>query len=209
MITFDISEFANNIKNGKILGIDYGAKKIGLSITDNDRIIAVPMQIINNDDNFLQNFHEIIKCHDIKGIAIGIPLDILGNLQDFCNVIITFANKLYQEIQIPIFLQDERMTTRLANTLQLSSGKFGKQSVLASKNHTKTRISQNKSWKNHNKSEKYKNIDLDFIKPHEKSAKKGKMSLNTVNFQDDAVAACQILDTVISQLNIANKKYND
>jgi len=200
MITKDIVQFKAKITNGKLLGIDHGSRKIGIGITDLQRIISFPLDILENNSNIFIKLNDIIKIERISGIGIGVPLDINGNWQNSCEVILKFSEKLYEISQIPIMLLDERATTRLANTIQLSEGCFGKQSLIASKNKSSTRLSQHKSWDTIQNKQKFSKINEDFIKVQQKSHNKTKISLNQINFKDDAIAACQILDSLVMKL---------
>lgn len=110
-----IKDFYFNIpKPLVLLGLDYGKKKIGVSISDKNNTMALVHKIIYQDkDNAIEEIIEIIKQLSITGIVIGYPLETSGNEGDACKSVIEFCNKLSSKIEIPIFLQDERFSTKI------------------------------------------------------------------------------------------------
>ena len=105
---------------GKFLGIDYGKKRIGLSITDDNKIISSPLDTVSNVDifNFLDNF---LQKEDIELIVIGMPkrLDNTDNL--ISKEIHIFSKKITKKFQIPIRFVDERYTSKIASTIIINS----------------------------------------------------------------------------------------
>lgn len=188
-ITENITDFANHIpKNGKILGIDYGMRKVGIAITDVDRIIPTPLKIMQNNEKFLRNLSDLIMENQISAIAIGIPLDENGNADSRGENIKKFANNIYNIVKLPILLMDERMTSKGAQKSGIYFGDFGKQSLLHSNRRIGRKITQNLSWMNKNNQQLQSN-------------KKIKISLDLIDFNDDAVAASMLLEKVLQMLN--------
>tara|TARA_B100001996_G_scaffold367743_1_gene339664 strand:+ start:106 stop:522 length:417 start_codon:yes stop_codon:yes gene_type:complete len=105
---------------GKFLGIDYGKKRIGLSITDDNKIISSPLDTVSTVDifNFLDNF---LQKEDIELIVIGMPkrLDNTDNL--ISKEIHIFSKKITKKFQIPIRFVDERYTSKIASTIIINS----------------------------------------------------------------------------------------
>lgn len=60
-----------NNKNGRILGIDYGSKRIGLAISDERCQFALPLSVIINDKDLIVKIEKIIIDNDVKAIVIG------------------------------------------------------------------------------------------------------------------------------------------
>jgi putative Holliday junction resolvase len=59
----------------RILGIDYGEKRIGIAISDENAIIASRYKILQNDKSFIDNFNNIIISYKIGKIVVGLPLN--------------------------------------------------------------------------------------------------------------------------------------
>ncbi len=98
----------------KKLGIDFGTKTIGLAISFLN--IPMPLKNISNDDNVIKNIHAIIKDENIDIVVLGLPLNASGTESDRTKIVKQFYNKLKEEINQPIFLVDERYTTK--NTIE-------------------------------------------------------------------------------------------
>lgn len=125
MITTNIKEFANSFKtSGAILGIDYGGTKIGIAVSDSNRIVATAREIyqrrdMRKDIGYLGKFATNNK---ICAIVLGLPLDGDGQEGENCKKIRSFAAKLHKKTNLPIMLQDERMSTAEATNILAESG---------------------------------------------------------------------------------------
>lgn len=100
----------------KILAIDFGTKKCGLAISDENGHFAKRLPLIrtkNNDDSIKQ-ISKIIHTSNVQKVILGLPLD--ENLEDTNTTkkVRAFANKLKKVIQVPIKFWDEYYTTRLS-----------------------------------------------------------------------------------------------
>lgn len=106
--------YFNTSKPLVLLGIDHGLKKIGLSISDKNNKIALAYKIIfQHNNNAIKEIIEIIQNLSITGIVIGYPLETSGNEGTACQTVIKFCDKITLEKNIPIFLQDERFSTKI------------------------------------------------------------------------------------------------
>jgi putative Holliday junction resolvase len=99
----------------KILGIDYGSKKIGLSISVNN--LALPWQILKNFKNqseAILAIVNIIKQENIEALVVGIPITLAGKLSEQTKEVKKFVAVLKENIAIPIFTTDERFSSQMA-----------------------------------------------------------------------------------------------
>ena len=105
---------------GKFLGIDYGKKRIGLSITDDNKIISSPLDTVSTVDifNFLDNF---LQKEDIELIIIGMPKRLNNTDNLISKEIHIFSKKITKKFQIPIRFVDERYTSKIASTIIINS----------------------------------------------------------------------------------------
>lgn len=110
-----IKDFYSHLPTTPVfLGIDYGQKKIGLSVSDNSNKIALSYKTIYQKNNSaITELKKIIKILSINSIVIGYPLEISGHEGKACQNILKFCDKLLQEVKMPIFLQDERFSTKI------------------------------------------------------------------------------------------------
>ncbi len=110
----------------RILGIDFGAKRVGIAITDPLRIFAYALVTISNDNNFWKNFNQLFVDYDIETIILGYPLKENGNRSLSTELIEKFKEELEKTTKIPIILSDERYTSIIAKQQILESVKSKK-----------------------------------------------------------------------------------
>ena len=112
MIT--IEEFKKKqINKSRLIGLDLGSKKIGVSICDEKQLIATPFKTIvkSSADKFIDELKLIIKENDIKGIIIGNPINMDGTTGPSSQSVRDIAKNISKNIDISICLWDERLST--------------------------------------------------------------------------------------------------
>jgi len=102
----------------KILGIDYGTKRIGIAISDDSEKFAFPKEIILNDNNLIAHIVVVCKDEKIKTIVIGESLDYKGRENIVMKEIKKFIKSIKKEINITIIFEPEFMTTVQVKRLQ-------------------------------------------------------------------------------------------
>jgi len=109
----DIQDFILQLKpNQPIMGVDYGDKRIGIAKTDRERIFSNPLCVINNPG--FKEIKELILKERICGFIVGYPLSMDGIEGDNCKKVQIYTNKLFEVTNLPIYLQDERLSTKAA-----------------------------------------------------------------------------------------------
>ncbi len=100
-------------KNSRLIGLDIGSKRTGVSICDDKRLIATPFKVINasNLATLILELKKIISENDIKGIVVGNPLNMDGSLSRTSQSIKDKILNISKVIDIPICLWDERLST--------------------------------------------------------------------------------------------------
>ena len=109
-----INELKNKIdNNSRLVGLDLGTKRIGLSICDDKRLIATPFKTINysNINNLVDELKLIIVENNIKALIIGYPVNMDGSLGKSTQSIRDKANIISKKLNIPLSLWDERLST--------------------------------------------------------------------------------------------------
>ena len=112
MIT--IEEFKKKqINKSRLIGLDLGSKKIGVSICDEKQLIATPFKTIvkSSVDKLIDELKLIIKENDIKGIIIGNPINMDGTTGPSSQSVRDIAKNISKNIDISICLWDERLST--------------------------------------------------------------------------------------------------
>jgi len=95
----------------KYLSIDYGDKRIGLAVCDPSETIVSPLKVLNNPEHFVEETADLIEDEKIEAIVIGIPFNMDGTEGRQVKAVERFAGQLKKKITIPIFFQDERLST--------------------------------------------------------------------------------------------------
>ena len=109
------------------MGIDYGAKRVGLAVTDPMQIIATALTTVESK-KALQFIEEYIKLNDVEKILIGYPLDLRGNPTHATPMVDRFILALSKKINsIPIVKWDEAYTSKMAMRTLIESGVKKKQ----------------------------------------------------------------------------------
>ena len=112
MIT--IEEFKKKHSNKiRLIGLDLGSKRIGISICDENQSVATPFKTINkkNNTDLINQLREIIDENNIKGIIIGNPLNMDGSFGKSSQSVKDVSNNIAKSIDLPICLWDERLST--------------------------------------------------------------------------------------------------
>ena len=112
MITLE--EFKNKQSDKcRLIGLDLGSKRIGVSICDEKQLIATPYKTINraSANELIIELKAIINDNSIKGIIIGNPLNMDGSSGKSAQSVRDISNYIETKISIPICLWDERLST--------------------------------------------------------------------------------------------------
>ena len=97
----------------RLIGLDLGSKRIGVSICDEKQLIATPLKTItrNTLNELIIELKEIIDENNIKGIIIGNPLNMDGSSGRSAQSVKDTSQKIEENINVPICLWDERLST--------------------------------------------------------------------------------------------------
>ena len=97
----------------RLIGLDLGSKRIGVSICDERQSIATPFKTINriNTSNLVDEIKKIIKDNNIKGIVIGNPINMDGSLGPSAQSVKDISTNISKSIDVPVCLWDERLST--------------------------------------------------------------------------------------------------
>ncbi|MFZ2149650.1 MAG: Holliday junction resolvase RuvX [Minisyncoccia bacterium] len=95
----------------RFLGIDYGTKRIGISISDENCTLAFPKEILLNGPDTFKKLEEIIKEKNITEIVVGESVDFSGKLNALSARIDVFILELQEKFNLPIHKQKEFLTS--------------------------------------------------------------------------------------------------
>jgi len=97
----------------RLLGLDLGTKTIGLALSDVTRMVATPMETLKKG-KFTQDaarLKEIVAAQEVGGLVLGLPKEMDGTDGKRVQATKAFASNLSREIDLPILLWDERLST--------------------------------------------------------------------------------------------------
>ncbi len=113
-----------NIPEGRLLGLDYGSRRIGVAVSDPLGITAQPLPPIRRqgDDRDIEAIAGTARDYDVAGVVLGLPLHLDGREGTQAQKAIRFAAKIRERLGLPVATWDERMTTAQAERHLIESG---------------------------------------------------------------------------------------
>ena len=107
----------------RYLGLDYGARTLGVSISDETGCIASTLKTIRyiDDQELLVELGKIVKEFNIKEVVLGLPLNMNGSNSVRGAETYSFKTKLEKELNLKVYLQDERLSTIEAEKVLIGS----------------------------------------------------------------------------------------
>jgi len=112
---------------GRILGLDYGEKRIGIAVSDPLNIIARSLGVIPNDADAIKTVGNYVRQYAVSLIVIGMPYTLKGETSRKGNEVLVFARTLQEAVGVKVEMVDERFTSRIARQTMLMMGTTKKQ----------------------------------------------------------------------------------
>ena len=107
--------YANRMR---LLGIDYGTKRVGIALSDDKGLMAFPHTVLDNDSELVKSINDIVIKEDVKKIIIGHSLGRDGEPNKIHTAVEEFIKDLTLETGLPIELEPEQYTTQEATRFQ-------------------------------------------------------------------------------------------
>jgi putative Holliday junction resolvase len=126
----DIEDFKKKLdKKSRLMGIDPGRKRVGIAISDENKIIATPYTTIikNKYSDFVKEIIKVVQENQIKGIIIGNPINMDGTASQSSQSAKDLAINLSKDVTENVTLWDERLSSQgafnLSNDLASNTSK--------------------------------------------------------------------------------------
>ena len=126
----DIEDFKKKLdKKSRLMGIDPGRKRVGIAISDENKIIATPYTTIikNKYSDFVKEIIKVVEENQIKGIVIGNPINMDGTASQSSQSAKDLAINLSKDVTENVTLWDERLSSQgafnLSNDLATNTSK--------------------------------------------------------------------------------------
>jgi len=108
----------------RVLAIDLGAKNIGTAISDELGLTVRPVETIrrSSDAHDVARLKSFVEKLEPQAVVVGLPLRMDGTVGDAATSATRFAEKLRARLDVPVFMQDERLTSYEAEQLMSERG---------------------------------------------------------------------------------------
>lgn len=100
----------------RVLGLDYGAKRVGVAVSDESLTLARELGIFSPQE-LLTSLPELVRKHEVSILVLGWPLNMSGQETEKTRQVRAFARRLERAVGLPVEPVDERLTTAMAHRL--------------------------------------------------------------------------------------------
>ena len=105
------------MEEGKLIGIDYGTKQVGIAISNTDQTVAFPKEQVKKDEA-LAYIKELCNKEPVAGIVLGESTDFDGKDNPVMEEIRAFESQLEDALDLPVYMEPEFLTTKEASRKQ-------------------------------------------------------------------------------------------
>jgi putative Holliday junction resolvase len=105
----------------RVVGIDYGTKRVGVALSDESRMIASPYRVIEAAAA-IEMIEQIVAGEDIELVVVGLPIGLAGNETPSTIGAREFAEELSERLAVTVELADERFTSKVAEDVLIEAG---------------------------------------------------------------------------------------
>ncbi len=108
----------------RVLGIDYGRRRIGLAVSDEEGILASPFPTYvrgRSEKRDITALTSLIDKHRVTAVVVGLPFNMDGSRGEMAREAEEFADRIRQETELPVHLFDERLTSSEAERVLLEA----------------------------------------------------------------------------------------
>lgn len=111
-----LPNFKDFPKSGRVIGIDWGARRTGIAITDESRefVFVRPVIVALNSDDLVEKITQIINSENVSGVVVGLPLRMDGTESDTTQNVRAFVSALEKNLGVPICMLDETLSSASA-----------------------------------------------------------------------------------------------
>ena len=112
---------------GRLMGLDYGSKTVGVALSDLLHITASSFEVIRRPNEIdlkstIERIVEIINEQNVEKIVLGLPKNMNNTEGESSEKVRKFKEKLEKVISIPVVLWDERLTTVESHNMMIEAG---------------------------------------------------------------------------------------
>jgi putative Holliday junction resolvase len=107
----------------RILGVDYGERRLGFACSDPEGVIALPLRVVEtrSDRSSVEAIQQVCRERDVGRIVLGMPISMDGSKGPAAKKVEAFAESLRTATGLPVDLWDERLTTCISERVLLEA----------------------------------------------------------------------------------------
>jgi putative Holliday junction resolvase len=109
--------------SGSVLGLDVGGKRVGVAVASLAARLPRPLTALERGDTFLDDLRNIADTEEAEALILGLPRGLDGQNTGQTGETETFADSLRQHFDLPIYFQDEALTSKQAEEELQARGK--------------------------------------------------------------------------------------
>ena len=112
------------LQPGRLLALDLGTKRVGVAVSDELRISIKALAFLERHSwkHLLRQVVALVEAYDARGVVIGLPLSVEGAEGTAAEEARRLAENFRRSLNVPVFLQDERLTTVAAREQMETAG---------------------------------------------------------------------------------------
>ena len=107
---------------GRYLGLDVGARRIGIAVSDEMGIVASPVSYVVRGGGELPAFHDLVRRYEPVKLVAGLPSGMSGHEGPQAKSVRIYADSLARQLGVELVYWDERLTTTIAEKQLIASG---------------------------------------------------------------------------------------
>lgn len=117
------------MKETSIIALDIGKSRIGVAVANSLNGFPSPLVTLLNDENFISSLEELITKESVSEIIVGLPVGLSGNETEQTKYTRQVSEKVAKVTGLPVYFQDEAMTSKKAEQELIKSKKHQKYGI--------------------------------------------------------------------------------
>ena len=106
----------------RIMGIDFGTRRVGIALSDPLQIIAQSLETMENAPPLISRIRELVEREDVELVVVGMPFNLKGEKGQKGEEVERFLLQLRKQLPVDVVTWDERFTSTLAHSTMLQMG---------------------------------------------------------------------------------------
>lgn len=111
----------------RTLGVDLGSVRVGVALSDPTGTLASPLLVLARTPDLLERLGGLVEEHSAGAVVVGLPCSLDGRERQAARAARAEAALLAERVNVPVHLQDERLTTIVAHTGLAAAGRKSRQ----------------------------------------------------------------------------------